>query len=94
MQAARRRCQVQPPHCHLPQIVNQLKLRHPHIIALQEVFLTDTHLVLAMEYAAGGNLFHYVKSRKGLSEHDARWFFQQLIIALAYCHSMVRSLAC
>ncbi|EFN59818.1 hypothetical protein CHLNCDRAFT_33664 [Chlorella variabilis] len=70
------------------EIVNQLKLRHPHIIALQEVFLTDTHLVLAMEYAAGGNLFHYVKSRKGLSEHDARWFFQQLIIALAYCHSM------
>ncbi|KAL4855058.1 Serine/threonine-protein kinase SRK2A [Chlorella vulgaris] len=72
----------------LREIVNQLKLRHPHIISLQEVFLTERHLVLVMEYASGGNLFQYVSQRGGLSEQDARWFFQQLIIALAYCHSM------
>ena len=36
------------------QIANHMRLRHPHIIALHEVFLTKTHLVLAMEYAAGG----------------------------------------
>jgi hypothetical protein len=57
-----------------------------------QVFLTERHLVLVMEYASGGNLFQYVSQRGGLSEQDARWFFQQLIIALAYCHSMVGAL--
>ena len=28
--------------------------------------------------------------RKGLCEADARWFFKQLILALHYCHKMVR----
>ena len=44
-----------------------------------------------MEYAAGGTLFQYVATRRGLREDDARWFFQQIIIALAYCHGMVRA---
>jgi hypothetical protein len=30
------------------------------------------------------------RSRKGLSEKDARWFFKQLMLALDYCHKMVR----
>ena len=71
------------------QIINHMKLRHPHIIALREVFLTSTHLVLVMEYAAGGDLFRYVSARKGLRDDEARWFFQQLIIAVDYCHRMV-----
>ena len=56
---------------------------------LKEVFLTRTHLVLAMEYAAGGDLFRYVSSRRGLPEDEARWFFQQMMIAVDYCHRMV-----
>jgi serine/threonine protein kinase len=31
-----------------------------------------------------------VSARRGLSEQEARWFFQQLIIALDFCHRMVR----
>ena len=41
-----------------------------------------------MEFAAGGDMFQYVKARGGLDEGDARWFFQQLIIGLDYCHRM------
>ena len=41
-----------------------------------------------MEFAAGGDMFQYVKARGGLDEADARWFFQQLIIGLDYCHRM------
>ncbi|KAL4452724.1 hypothetical protein ABPG75_008386 [Micractinium tetrahymenae] len=70
------------------EILNHIKLRHPHIIALREVFLTQTHLVLAMEHAVGGDLFKYVSSRRGLPEDEARWFFQQLMIAVDYCHRM------
>ncbi|KAL4452722.1 hypothetical protein ABPG75_008384 [Micractinium tetrahymenae] len=38
------------------EIINHMKLHHPHIIALFEVFLTPTHLVLVMSYAAGGDM--------------------------------------
>lgn len=65
-----------------------MKLRHPHVISLREVFLTQRHLVLVMEYAAGGDLFSLVQSQKGLSEEDARWFFQQIVIAIDYCHKL------
>ena len=54
-----------------------------------QVFLTPTHLVLAMEYAAGGDLYKYVSSRRGVAEDEARWFFQQLVVAVDYCHRMV-----
>eukprot|EP00890_Picochlorum_soloecismus_P002510 jgi/Picsp_1/325/NSC_00324-R1_snf1-like protein kinase len=70
------------------EIVNHMKLRHPHVISLREVFLTQRHLVLVMEYAPGGDLFSLVQTQKGLSEDDARWFFQQIVIAIDYCHKL------
>lgn len=42
-----------------------------------------------MEYATDGDMFQLVARRRGLLEKDARWFFQQLIIAVDYCHKMV-----
>jgi serine/threonine-protein kinase SRK2 len=41
-----------------------------------------------MEYAAGGDMFDYVVRRGGLRESEARWFFQQLIIATEFIHRM------
>eukprot|EP00889_Picochlorum_renovo_P000592 jgi/Picre1/27622/NNA_000586.t1 len=35
-----------------------------------------------------GDLFSLVQSQKGLSEDDARWFFQQIVIAIDYCHQL------
>ena len=61
-------------------------------VALQ-VFLTQHHLAIAMEYAAGGNLYQLVAKSGGLPEQDARWYFQQLIFAIDYCHKMVNSQA-
>ena len=55
------------------------------------MFLTNNHLAIAMEYAAGGNLYQLVARSGGLPEPDARWYFQQLIFAIDYCHKMVRS---
>lgn len=56
------------------------------------MFLTKEYLAIAMEFAAGGDMFQYVKHRGGLEEVEARWFFQQLIIGMDYCHKMVRPL--
>lgn len=45
-----------------------------------------------LEYAPGKDLLSYVKSHGGkLSEGRARWFFQQFVIAIDYCHRHVRN---
>lgn len=33
-------------------------------------------------------MFQLVTSKRGLSENEARWFFQQLVLGLDYCHKM------
>jgi len=68
------------------EIHNHRSLHHPHIIKFEEVFLTEKHIGIAMEFAAGGDLFDFVVSRGGLKEDEARWFFQQLICAVDYMH--------
>lgn len=55
------------------------------------MFLTPQYLGIAMEFASGGDMFEYVVKKNGLREEEARWFFQQLIVGLDYCHRMVRS---
>ncbi|CAI9109527.1 OLC1v1009363C2 [Oldenlandia corymbosa var. corymbosa] len=41
-----------------------------------------------MEYAAGGELFEQICNAGRFSEDEARFFFQQLISGVSYCHSM------
>ncbi len=62
-----------------------------------QVFLTPTHLAIAMEYAQGGDLFNYTLGHRPhgrLAEQQARWIFQQLIIGLDYSHRRVSSHSC
>jgi serine/threonine-protein kinase SRK2 len=63
----------------------------PCQVQFKEVFLTPIYLGIAMEYAPGGDMFEYVVRKNGLREDEARWFFQQLIVGLDYCHKMVSS---
>uniref|UniRef100_A0A0E0MP43 non-specific serine/threonine protein kinase n=1 Tax=Oryza punctata TaxID=4537 RepID=A0A0E0MP43_ORYPU len=70
------------------EIINHRSLRHPNIIRFKEVILTPTHLAIVMEYASGGELFERICSAGRFSEDEARFFFQQLISGVSYCHSM------
>jgi len=70
------------------EIMNQFKLKHPHIIKLEQLLVTDQHLILVMEYAVGGDLFSLVFSNNGLSESDSRYYFQQLLLAVDFCQRM------
>lgn len=56
-----------------------------------QVFLTTTHIAIVMEYASGGELFEFVKRSGRLSEDAARFFFQQLISGVDYCHRQARA---
>ncbi|CAL1371854.1 unnamed protein product [Linum trigynum] len=70
------------------EIINHRSLRHPNIILFKEVVLTPTHLAIVMEYAAGGELFEWFCSAGRFSEDEARYFFQQLISGVDFCHFM------
>lgn len=70
------------------EIINHRSLRHPNIIRFKEVCLTPTHLAIVMEYAAGGELFGRICNAGRFSEDEARFFFQQLISGVSYCHDM------
>ncbi|KAL6979798.1 Serine/threonine-protein kinase sapk3 [Sarracenia purpurea var. burkii] len=70
------------------EIINHRSLRHPNIVRFKEVLLTPTHLAIVMEYAAGGELFAKICSAGRFSEDEARFFFQQLISGVSYCHAM------
>ncbi|KAK8519335.1 hypothetical protein V6N13_133258 [Hibiscus sabdariffa] len=63
------------------EIINHRSLRHPNIIRFKEA-------TIVMEYAAGGELFERICSAGRFSEDEARYFFQQLISGVNYCHSM------
>ncbi|KAF8340495.1 kinase-like domain-containing protein [Cantharellus anzutake] len=68
--------------------IEYLKIvKHPHVIKLYEVINTPTEVILVTEYA-GGELFRYIVEHRSISEEQARRFFQQIMMAIAYLHSL------
>lgn len=61
-------------------------VEHPHVLRLMDVFETNSHLFLVIEYAEGGELFDYLVERGKLEPEEALRFFQQIISGLDYCH--------
>lgn len=56
----------------------------------QEVFLTPGYLAVATEFADGGGLADFqqrVENAGGMAEGPARALFQQMALALAFCHA-------
>ena len=70
------------------EIINHYNMHHDHIIKLDEVTLIDGHLVLVLEYAKHGSLAELVRHQDGLSESDARSIFNQIVLAVDYCHQL------
>ncbi|KAI4368528.1 hypothetical protein MLD38_017074 [Melastoma candidum] len=62
-------------------------VRHPNIVALHEVLASKTKIYIVLEFVAGGALFDKIVHQGRLSEEECRTFFQQLIDAIAHCHS-------
>ncbi len=75
-------------------LVSQIMILTCAHAQFREIFLTPVHLAIVMEFAAGGDMFEYVIRHKlpqhgqGLPEDTARAFFQQLMIALEFCHEL------
>ena len=52
------------------------KIRHSCVIRLLEVFESEKHFLMVMEYEGGGDLLQYVKKRKRLNEQSAKAIFK------------------
>lgn len=61
-------------------------LNHPHIVKLYDVLQTQNHIYLVLELVTGGELFDKILSAKKFDEDTARRFFQQMVVALHFCH--------
>ncbi|XP_019255513.1 PREDICTED: CBL-interacting serine/threonine-protein kinase 24-like isoform X2 [Nicotiana attenuata] len=62
-------------------------VRHPCIVRLHEVLASRTKIYIIMEFVTGGELFDKIVHQVRLPEKEARRYFQQLIDAVAHCHS-------
>lgn len=52
------------------------KIRHSNVIRLLEVFESQKHLLIVMEYAGGGDLLKLIKQRGKLDENDSKYIFK------------------
>eukprot|EP01113_Clastostelium_recurvatum_P019848 TRINITY_DN234_c0_g1_i2.p1 TRINITY_DN234_c0_g1~~TRINITY_DN234_c0_g1_i2.p1 ORF type:complete len:783 (-),score=171.75 TRINITY_DN234_c0_g1_i2:67-2415(-) len=60
---------------------------HPHIVHLQEVFVSNPHIYIVNELVDGGELFDHIVMRGKLSEREALPLFHQLASAMEFCHN-------
>jgi serine/threonine protein kinase len=61
-------------------------LNHPFIVNLYDVLQTQNNIYLILELVTGGELFDRIVSAKKFDEDTGRRFFQQLVVALHFCH--------
>ncbi len=71
----------------LREIYIMKKIKHVNVIRLLEVFESAKQVLMVMEYAGGGDLLHYVRQKKYLTEAEARPIFRQVVYGLAHIHS-------
>ncbi|XP_067113404.1 serine/threonine-protein kinase Chk1 [Osmerus mordax] len=63
-------------------------LSHPNIVRFFGHRMEGTTIYLFLEYCTGGELFDRIEPDVGMPEKDAHRFFQQLIAAVEYLHSV------
>ena len=58
------------------------RLQHPNIIRMLEVFESSKQIYIALEYAEGGDMLHFIRKIKRFSEAQTRYYFKQILSAL------------
>ncbi|NWY42471.1 KCC4 kinase, partial [Sylvia atricapilla] len=64
-----------------------LRLSHPNIIKLKEIFETPTEISLVLELVTGGELFDRIVEKGYYSERDAADAVRQILEAVSYLHA-------
>ncbi|PVD19971.1 hypothetical protein C0Q70_20465 [Pomacea canaliculata] len=58
-------------------------LKHEHIVELKDFIWDSKYIYLVMEYCSGGDLSHFIKSKRALPERIVRKFLQQIDFGFA-----------
>ena len=62
------------------------KIKHSNVIRLLEVFESEKHMLIVMEYAGGGDLLRLIKRKGKLDESDTQDIFKQIVYGVAHIH--------
>lgn len=62
------------------------RLSHPFIIKLFSAMQDERHLYMLLEFAPGGELFHFLRRAGRLSLDAARFYIAELVLAIEYLH--------
>ncbi|EAY15209.1 CAMK family protein kinase [Trichomonas vaginalis G3] len=62
-------------------------LKHKNIVNLHDFFWEDNNFYLILDYCQNGELMDYIIKNKKIAEPTAALIFEQMVSAIAYCHS-------
>lgn len=65
-----------------------MKLNHPHIIYVQNIFLRKEKYFIFMRFAENGDLLEFILKKGAVTEAQSRVWVQQISLALQYLHEM------
>jgi serine/threonine protein kinase len=63
-------------------------VKHQNIVGMIEVLASKTKIFIVLELVTGGELFDKIVQVGKLTEDQARYYFQQLIDGVEYCHKL------
>ncbi|KAM9182257.1 calcium/calmodulin-dependent protein kinase type 1 isoform 2-T2 [Mergus octosetaceus] len=64
------------------------KIKHPNIVALDDIYESSSHLYLIMQLVSGGELFDRIVEKGFYTERDASALIRQILDAVRYLHDM------
>ncbi|XP_068763181.1 calcium/calmodulin-dependent protein kinase type 1 isoform X1 [Struthio camelus] len=64
------------------------KIKHPNIVALDDIYESSSHLYLIMQLVSGGELFDRIVEKGFYTERDASALIRQILDAVKYLHDM------
>ncbi|KFR02284.1 Calcium/calmodulin-dependent protein kinase type 1, partial [Nipponia nippon] len=64
------------------------RIKHPNIVALDDIYESGTHLYLIMQLVSGGELFDRIVEKGFYTERDASALIRQILDAVKYLHDM------
>ncbi|KAH0630331.1 hypothetical protein JD844_013268 [Phrynosoma platyrhinos] len=64
------------------------KIKHPNIVALDDIYESGGHLYLIMQLVSGGELFDRIVEKGFYTERDASQLIRQILDAVKYLHDM------
>lgn len=62
-------------------------LKHDNIVNLHDFFSDENNFYLVLDYCQNGELMDYIIKNKRIAEPTAALIFEQMVAAVAYCHS-------